>query len=350
MPAPGAEVRATRAARAALQRKLSQLAAGPRFALGHEDTTAYGVGWSGDADRSDVKELCGSHVAVYGWDIFGIEKEASQNGDGVDFEHMRQLIADAHRRGGINTISWHLDNPVSGGNAWDRRRAVHAILPGQRRHALYQSNLDRAANYLQSLRGDSDELIPIIFRPFHEHTGSWFWWGRDHTTDAEYIALWRYTIDYLRYEHGLENLLFAFSPGGGEITGDADYLYRYPGDAYVDVFGVDHYYGNDASLVRLAEVVVRVAEAHGKVPAITEFGARGGLNGAGIDSNWMVESLLEPFEESPLASRVAYALAWRNASPEHCFLPYPGHPGAAGFKTFCDHAQIVLENDLAGPW
>lgn len=336
--------------RATLLRLLSRLAADPRIALGHEDTTAYGVGWVGDPDRSDVKDLCGSHVAVYGWDIFGIEKDAAENGDGVRFEHMRRLIADAHRRGGINTISWHLDNPVSGRNAWDTRRAVHAILPGRPQHALYQSYLDRAASYLQSLRGDSGELIPIIFRPFHEHTGSWFWWGKAHTTSADFIALWRHTIDYLRYEHGLTNLLFAFSPGGGEVSSDTDYLYRYPGDAYVDVFGVDHYYGNDRSLVRVAEVVVRVAEAHGKVPAITELGARGGLNGPGISGNWMIESLLAPLAKSPLASRIAYALAWRNASSEHCFLPYPGHPGAAGLASFCDDSRVVLERDLARLW
>jgi mannan endo-1,4-beta-mannosidase len=347
VPMPGRNVRETRAARDKLQHELEVLAASPRFALGHEDTTAYGVGWSGDTDRSDVKDLCGSHVAVYGWDIFGLEKDSPKNGDGVDFEHMRRLIADAHRRGGINTISWHVHNPVSGGNAWDQRRAVHAILPGQPLHALYQGYLDRVANYLQSLRGDSGELIPIIFRPFHEHTGSWFWWGSAHTSAADYIALWRYSVDYLRYERGLDNLLFAFSPGGGEVRSDADYLYRYPGDEYVDVFGVDLYYGDDpADLVRVAEVVVRKAEAHGKIPAVTEFGARGGLNGPGIDTNWLVASFLAPLAKSPVASRIAYALAWRNASAEHCFLSYPAHAGSAAFKAFCDHEQVLLENDL----
>ncbi len=347
-PMPAHDAEASRLARARLERTLARLASGPRFALGHEDTTAYGVGWSGDTDRSDVKSLCGTHVAVYGWDLFGVEKGAPKNGDGVDFEHMRRLIGDAHRRGGINTISWHLDNPTSGGNAWDRTPAVHDILPGQPRHALYRGYLDRAASFLSSLRGDSNELIPIIFRPFHEHTGSWFWWGGSHTNAQDYIALWRYTVDYLRHERGLDNLLFAFSPSGGDVHTDADYLYRYPGDAYVDVLGVDHYYSSDPKeLVRVAEVVVRVAEARGKVPALTEFGARGGLNGAGIAPNWLVDNFLLPLKQSRTASRIAYALAWRNASPEHCFLPYPEHPGATAFKALCTDDQLVLEDDLA---
>jgi len=342
------EREATSRARSRVVDLLSRLARSPRFALGHEDTTAYGVGWSGDVDRSDVKSLCGAHVAVYGWDVFGLEKDAPRNGDGVEFEHMRRLIIEAHGRGGINTISWHVDNPVSGGNAWDRTRAAHAIVPGKPLHARYVDYVDRVADFLLSLRGTDGELIPIIFRPFHEHTGSWFWWGGANVSAVDYIALWRFTIDHLRRARGLDHLLFAFSPGGGEIHRDADYLYRYPGDEYVDVFGVDHYYGNGASgLVRVAEVVVRVAEARGKIPALTEVGARDGLNAAGIDDDWVVQSLVAPLSKSPIASRIAYALAWRNASAEHCFLPYPGHPGVRSFETLCESDRVVLENDLS---
>jgi mannan endo-1,4-beta-mannosidase len=346
VPAAGHDVGETRAARDRMLRVLRQLASSPGFALGQQDATAYGVGWSGDTDRSDVKSVCGSHVAVYGWDIFGVEKGAAKNGDGVDFQHMRRLIGDAHRRGGLNTISWHMDNPRTGGNAWDRTPAVRDILPGGPRHERYVGFLDRAANYLQTLRGDSGELIPILFRPFHEHTGSWFWWGSSHTTERDYIALWRFTADYLRKQRGLD-LLFAFSPGGGEVHGEGDYLYRYPGDEYVDVFGVDEYSGNDPSaLVRLAEVVVRVAEAHAKIPAVTEFGARGGLNGSGIAPGWIEHSAIGPLLSSPVAARIAYALAWRNARVDHCFLPYPGHPSAAAFQSVCADDRLLLEVDL----
>lgn len=342
----GQNVKATRAARERMVRLLRRLAIEPGFALGQQDSTAYGVGWSGETDRSDVNSLCGSHVAVHGWDLFGIEKGSAKNGDGVDFEHMRRWIADAHRRGGLNTISWHMDNPRSGGNAWDVTPAVRDVLPGGPLHQRFVESLERAGDFLQTLRGDSGELIPILFRPFHEHTGSWFWWGGSHTTQHDFISLWRFTIDYLRRDRGLD-LLVAFSPAGGELKRDADYLYRYPGDEYVDVFGVDVYSGNDpAELVRAAELVVRVAEGHGKIPALTEFGARRGLNGAGVDPRWIVNDALAPLLASPVASRIAYALAWRNARVDHCFLPYPGHPGAADFQTLCGKAGLALERDL----
>jgi mannan endo-1,4-beta-mannosidase len=78
--------------------------------------------------------------------------------------------------------------------------------------------LDRVADFFASCRGEHGELIPLIFRPFHEHTGSWFWWGAAHASDEEFIALWRFTVDYLRKERGFSHLLFAFSPGAGPVT------------------------------------------------------------------------------------------------------------------------------------
>lgn len=337
---------ATRAAVEHLRWTLEQLRASGRFALGHEDSTAYGVGWTGEPDRSDVKSLCGSHPAVYGWDVFRIERGASENGDGVDFALMRQQIQDAYSRGGINTVSWHADNPVSGGDAWDTTPAVRAIVPGGSHHTLYRTFLDRVADFLESCRGNAGELIPVIFRPFHEHTGSWFWWGREHTTDAEYVALWRFTVDYLRQERGFSHLLFAFSPAGADLRTASDYFFRYPGDAYVDVMGVDHYYDTDvASLVRAVSATVTAADAHDKVAALTEFGIRDGLSEV-TSANWFSKNFFEPLVTHPSTSRIAYALAWRNAGVDHCFVPYPGHRTAADFSRVCNDPRLVLQRDL----
>jgi mannan endo-1,4-beta-mannosidase len=337
---------ATHAAGRRLRSTLEQLAASARFALGHEDPTAYGVGWAEEADRSDVKSVCGSHPAVYGWDVFRLENGASENGDGVSFDLMRRRIQEAHQRGGINTVSWHADNPVSGGDAWDTTPAVRSIVPGGSHHAAYQRSLDRIADFFESCRGDDGQLIPLIFRPFHEHTGNWFWWGKEHATDADYIALWRFTVDYLRKQRGFTQLLFAFSPGGGDLRTVPDYLFRYPGDAYVDVMGVDHYYDTDVpGLLRAVSVTVATAEAHGKIPALTEFGIQDGLSEL-TPSNWFSKNFFEPVVTHPSAWRIAYALAWRNAGVDHCFVPYPGHPTAADFRRVCDDPRLVLQRDL----
>jgi mannan endo-1,4-beta-mannosidase len=88
---------------------------------------------------------------------------------------------------------------------------VGRILPGGDHHNIFNSKLNKLVLFLKELKG-----LPIIFRPWHEHNFSWFWWGRDHSTRDEYIKLWQYTVDYLRNNNG-------------------DYLERYPGHDYVDI-------------------------------------------------------------------------------------------------------------------
>jgi mannan endo-1,4-beta-mannosidase len=266
----------------------------------------------------------------------------------VDFARLREHIRAAYERGGLNTVSWHSDNPLTGGDAWDRTSAVAAILPGGAQHELFLSYLDRVAAFLGSLRGPKGERIPILFRPFHEHTGDWFWWGSKQTDDAGYIALFRMTVDYLTKERGLDNLLIAYSPDGGRIFKKEDQLFRYPGDEYVDVIGLDYYF--DPGKERFAELLtwlVEQAEAHGKVPALTEFGPRNGVNGEGIAPDFLSQKFLAPLLSTPGALRIAYALAWRNARPDHAYYPYPGHAGEADLRAVCEHPATLLTRDLA---
>lgn len=109
--------------------------------FGHQDDLAYGVQWRNEAGRSDVKESCGSYPAVFGWDLSKLG-QSHFNIDTVDFDNMRVMMQKAYKMGGVNTISWHLDNPVSGGNAWDTTRAVGHILPGGSHYEVYRQKLD----------------------------------------------------------------------------------------------------------------------------------------------------------------------------------------------------------------
>ena len=100
----------------ALFHRLRQIAQ-TKMLFGHQDSTAYGVGWSADEepeDTSDVKKVTGSFPAVYGWDIGRLGLGGEQNLDRINFNLLKQLIRNAHERGGINTISWHMSNPVTG--------------------------------------------------------------------------------------------------------------------------------------------------------------------------------------------------------------------------------------------
>ena len=120
------------------------------FMVGHQDDLAYGVNWKYEPGRSDIKEVAGDYPAVYGWDISGLERPGNTNNiDGVPFDKMRGFIQEGYARGGVITLSWHADNPLTGRNAWDTTPGTLAsILPGGSRHALYKSWLDNAAAYI----------------------------------------------------------------------------------------------------------------------------------------------------------------------------------------------------------
>jgi mannan endo-1,4-beta-mannosidase len=123
--------------------------------FGHQDDLAYGYDWVAEPGRSDVKESAGAYPALYGWEVSGIEKDAPRNIDNVDFTRMREWIAEGYRRGGVITISWHVGNPLTGGNAWDTTSAVATILPGGVHHEQFKRSLDKLASFLASLRAPS---------------------------------------------------------------------------------------------------------------------------------------------------------------------------------------------------
>ncbi len=181
--------------------------------FGHQDDLAYGVSHPMNSKKSahsmsDIKDLVNDYPAVYGWDLGKIEHGASKNIDGIPFTKMRQYIQEGYQRGAVITLSWHLDNPLTGGSTWDTtQRTVASILPGGIKHGLYKNWLDRAATFMHSLKGKNGEAIPLLFRPFHELNGDWFWWGKNQTTVEEFIAIWKFTVSYLRNEKGLHNLM-----------------------------------------------------------------------------------------------------------------------------------------------
>ena len=337
----------------ALYQNLGRLA--PDHVLfGHQDDLAYGVDWVGEPGRSDVRDTAGDYPAVYGWELGDLELGASENLDGVDFSEMQGWIREGHARGGAITLAWHMANPATGGSTWDTTPAVHTVVPGGPRHAEFRGWLDTFADFVDGLRDADGRPIPVLFRPYHEHTGSWFWWGADMTSVEDYKALWRFTVEYLRDERGLRNLLYVYSPD--VFADEAAYLERYPGDDYVDVLGADDYQAlktdsTVADMTRRLATVVRLADARGKIAALTETGLEGVP-----DDDWWTNRLLRAIEADPDARRIAWALVWRNAnaearaaqgqSPTHWFGPHPAGADADDFRAFAATDFVLLEGDL----
>lgn len=325
-----------------LRDNLRRLADSGATLFGHQCSTLYGIDWSGDADRSDVKSVCGDYPAVIGWDIGEIESGREANIDGDRFDDIRTKIIEGYLRGGVTTVGWHTTNPVSGGTAWDTTPAVSRIIPGGDLHTTYREWLGRVADFMLSLRTDGGEQVPVLFRPFHEHTGNGFWWGKGNCTAADYIALWRFTVEYLRDERGVHNLLYVYSP---DIVGSQDsYLEFWPGDDYVDILGLDAYDRSSWSVatdgLRLVRLLKHIAYIKNKPFAFTETGIENNTS----QPKWWTGTLMKAIEGMP----VAYVLVWRNKNRNHFFGPWPGCVSEEDFRAFVASPQIRLESDIAG--
>ena len=315
--------------------------------MGHQDDLAYGVKWKYEAGRSDIKDVIGEYPGVYGWELGRLEIDAPDNLDGVPFNKMKKYIEEAYERGGVITISWHLNNPLTGKSAWDPAAGtVESILPGGEKNALYKSWLDKVAAFMLDLKGKNGEYIPVIFRPFHELNGSWFWWGKNHCTPEQLKHLYRFTEVYLRHTKNVHNLLYAYNTD--RFSSEEDYIERYPGDDYVDVVGFDIYQKGDIldnekfiiELDKSLTTLEKIAALQNKIPALTEFGYN-----TVPDPTWWSEVLTTAIEQHA----IAYVLAWRNAGQKSAneieyYVPYTGQRSEADFKKFSQQPKIFFES------
>ncbi|MDJ1470426.1 glycoside hydrolase family 26 protein [Xanthocytophaga flava] len=318
--------------------------------FGHMHATEYGHGWSGDPDRSDVKSVSGSHPAVIGVDFSGLsgwpDEVVTKNK-----ELLRKHIVDTYNRGGVVTVAWHFNNPVTPTSFYWKDSvsapAVKDIIPGGSHHESYKKILQTIADLANTSRGKDGKLVPMIFRPYHEFDGDWFWWGKSHCSQSEFVSLWRFTVAYLRDDLKVHNFLYAFSPDC-KFNTEAEFLERYPGDEWVDLVGMDDYadFGRDGHYnldagIRKLKVISDYAKKKGKIAAFTETGLESIPN-----PTWWTETLLKAMKTKDM--ELAYVLVWRNdtQSPTHYYAPYPGHSSVPDFLKFYQDPYTLFEKDL----
>jgi mannan endo-1,4-beta-mannosidase len=270
---------------------------------GHQDDLMYGYSWWHETDRSDIKDITGDYPAVAGFELGHIELGDKRSLDSVSFAQITEQVKVFHKRNGVITISWHADNPLTGKTAWDvssEDKAVKSILPGGENHVKFNLWLTRLADYFLTWKDDNGKLIPFLFRPWHEHSGSFFWWGNTRCTDEEYAQLWRYTVDFLK-KKGLHNILYVYNTD--RVTTLEQYLAGYPGDDVIDMLGLDMY---DRGLEYFGELDSAIAfvsygaQAKNKLCALSECGGR--------DKVWFSKYMLDVLKKY----RVSYLLTWRN--------------------------------------
>lgn len=337
--------RATDSAKA-LAAYLAGLQAEDQVLFGHQNSTFRSVRDNGVT--SDVKAVTGSEAGLFGIDTLSLA------GTECASEHPLQASIAASKKaydgGSIISLSCHMPNFTSAkitatgdakhpydfskcdfAESKDLTPCADYILEGGAYNAQYNAYLDIIAEYALALQ---QENVPILFRPFHENSGGWFWWGTSTSADS-YRAIWRYMVNYLQAK-GVHNMLYVYSPNG-PIDSEDDYLSRFPGDAYVDVLGFDFYddyadadkYTGDTyfgALANSCDVVANLAKKKNKIPAIAETGIR--ITGAGKDSLMVTgnpttgKDWYNKLVNTAVDHNIPYFLLWANFSSENFFIPY----------------------------
>lgn len=356
--------------------------AATRLLIGQENATHEGefmrradgsIDWGAASshERSDVKDICGKNPAVHGYDVAGVvgdwwlnspDRESLAQGFRDDY---RASMAKVRRRGGIVTMAWHAANPITNEGFRDGPRELWRIAPASvcarlnnvsncgDKFEVFRKKIDVLADFFLGLKDDAGKPIPVVFRPFHENSGGWFWWGAENIDPTLYkttfSGIWEWMVKYLTEQKGVHNLLYAISPNGhGQWNpmGKDEYLRYMPDMRYVDVLGYDLYTDDMKWALPELRMLVDLAEANKKIPAMTEGGYPSGQPEKWGAKFWS-EKMLGPILADEKAKRISYFLMWFNRPSGEHYGPWPGHVSAADFKGQCDRADVLLEGEVA---
>ena len=313
------------------------------YMFGHQDDPFYGLTWEWELGRSDILETVGDYPAVMGFDLGGIEMGNEKNLDDVPFTRIREELIKHHERGGIVTISWHPRNPVTEGTAWDvsDNLVIHRILTVESLRTKFIGWIIKVGDFIATLKTKDGKKIPIIFRPWHENNGSWFWWGQNLCSDEEFREFWNLLQDEL-INRGFDNLLWSYSPNLDGGWNEERFLKRYPGNDRVQLIGEDAYqWGTEEDFVKALtkdlDFIRSFAEKNNKLFAMTECGLKNLP-----DSTWWTRVLKPIMDRYP----ICYFHTWRNYKEEF-FAPDPKQKSAADFKKLYEASNVLFLKDIS---
>jgi mannan endo-1,4-beta-mannosidase len=301
-----------------------------------------------DYTKSDCKDIVGSHPAFH-------EADFSNYGSGPFEEYELMSLRENHKAGAVIGFVYHMGGMhsgsiyVNGDASLPDSKLVHEIVSG---------DTDRTKNpALDWLYSKFDNMVipafkelgfPVLFRPWHEMTGNWFWWGSVNTP-ADFRKLYQLTVTYLR-NHGVRNVLYTWSPN---ISTDMNF---YPGDDYVDILGYDGYqigvqsYASTSIILRDLSTLTDYAATHDKVAAFTETGLDQTNGYPTKYPDWWTKKLFGPITNNAKAKRLAYIETWCNSGTY--WIPYKGcnavncDKAIADFVKFYDDPATIFENDM----
>ena len=194
--------------------------------------------------QSDVKtvyEVSGKYPALVGFDFLFATGRTEDEGWCKEYTNNSLALAkDLYRRGGLPAFTWHWHDPsratddfYSDKNTVKIADALNADGSWNTESELYQylvKDIHTIADYFLQLQ---EAGVACLFRPLHEASGGWFWWGRDKDA-AACVKLYQLVFDEMVSVKGVHNVIWVWNAG----ENDADWN---PGDAYYDIVSADIY-------------------------------------------------------------------------------------------------------------
>jgi mannan endo-1,4-beta-mannosidase len=220
------------------------------------------------------KSITGSYPVIWGSDLSSIGRGYYDRQKVID-EAIRQ-----YRKGSVITLMCHQARPYEA-EPVDFRKSVQGefsdeqwlelVTPGTEMNRKWLGKADTLAFFLKQLR---DEHIPVLWRPYHEMNGVWFWWGNRRGPDG-FRKLWAMMYDRFVNYHKLDNLIWVWNsnaPRDWKNDEAYDYSLFYPGDSLVDILAADVYkydfkQSHHDDLLKLANGKLIALGEVGKAPA-----------------------------------------------------------------------------------
>ena len=211
-------------------------------------------GISGTKNAEAIRQETGKDPAIVAIDLSGWNSPTWGKTYTPVVQGYINAVKATWEKGSIVSMQFHWKHPLKpDGTAWVGKHGngppsgpydmAAATKPGTPERKAFMEDLAKHADYLQQL---AQARIPVLWRPFHEIDGGWFWWtDKEHPENT--AEMWRAMFNYLVKERKFHNLIWVYSAGlhanaKGKDVAQVEYRKRfYPGDAYVDISGIDIY-------------------------------------------------------------------------------------------------------------
>lgn len=327
--------------------------------IGQQD--AFNSFYGNATGDSDIKKSTGNDPGLLGSDfMFITDKNNNNQANNWFYQQEQKIILDiknAYSKGMINIFAWHLREPnleesFYANDMTDEQKntAFRGLLPGGNHHNWFKAKLDKVATVINNLTDNNGVKIPVIFRPFHEFDGNWFWWGQNYCSPEEYKSVFQFTVQYLRDTKNVHNILYAFSPDN-TYSNATSYLSRFPGDDFVDILGMDNYgdFGNNQGTNgatranQKLKMISDLAIEKVKIAALTETGYQVTTTNSPIN-NWFSDYLYSSISNNN--PQIAFVMFWNNTQNAY-YVPTPSNPNVQDFIQFTLKQKSVLQNKLS---